>query len=131
MARSVRSTDPGANINNTIVIRIAVFLSRKTLNASLTTLGLAKRSSAIAMPTLAIVAPPISDFDPTNREHWLSSNALILRNTYVANFLDRPAITLPCHEPGGGPVGLMLVGPTMGDAELLRLAAGVEQALTN
>ena len=62
-------------------------------------------------------------------DHWLATNALILRNTYVANFLDRPAITLPCHAPGSGPVGLMLVGPTMGDAALLRLAAGVEAAL--
>ena len=83
---------------------------------------------AIAMPTLAIVAPPIADFTG-DREHWLAANALILRNTYVANFLDRPAITLPCHPPGAGPVGLMLLGATMGDAGLLRLAAGVEAAL--
>ena len=64
-----------------------------------------------------------------DRAHWLAANALILRNTYVANFLDRPAITVPCHPPGSGPVGLMLVGATMDDAALLRLAAGVESAL--
>ncbi len=83
---------------------------------------------ALAMPTLAILAPPIADFTG-DRAHWLAANALILRNTYVANFLDRPAITVPCHPPGSGPVGLMLVGATMGDAALLRLAAGVESAL--
>ncbi len=83
---------------------------------------------ALAMPTLAILAPPIASFTG-DRAHWLTANALILRNTYVANFLDRPAITLPCHPPGSGPVGLTLVGPTMGDADLLRLAAGVESAL--
>ena len=83
---------------------------------------------ALAMPTLAILAPPIADFTG-DREHWLAANALILRNTYVANFLDRPAITLPCHPPDSGPVGLMLLGATMGDAALLRLAAGVESAL--
>ena len=83
---------------------------------------------AIAMPTVAVVAPRIDSFTG-DMDHWLASNALIMRNTYVGNFLDRPAITLPCHPPGSGPVGLMLVGPTMGDAALLRLAAGVEAAL--
>jgi aspartyl-tRNA(Asn)/glutamyl-tRNA(Gln) amidotransferase subunit A len=55
---------------------------------------------------------------------------LILRNTAVGNFLDRCAISLPCHRPGEPPVGLMLMGETMGDARLFSIAAAVETLLT-
>ena len=83
---------------------------------------------AVAMPTLAWVAPPIASIG-NSAEEWLAANARTLRNTFVGNFLDRCAITMPCHEPGSGPVGLMLMGARGGDAALLRLAAGVEAAL--
>jgi aspartyl-tRNA(Asn)/glutamyl-tRNA(Gln) amidotransferase subunit A len=56
-------------------------------------------------------------------------NLLILRNTVPANFLDRCAISLPCHRPGEPPVGLMLMGETMGDTRLFAIAAAVEAAL--
>ena len=55
---------------------------------------------------------------------------LILRNTALGNFLDRCAISLPCHRPGEAPVGLMLMGETMGDARLFQIAAAVEAALS-
>ncbi len=84
---------------------------------------------AVAMPTLAWVAPPILAIG-NSAEEWLAANSRTLRNTFVGNFLDRCAITLPCHEPGSGPVGLMLMGARGGDAALLSLAAGVEDALT-
>jgi len=54
----------------------------------------------------------------------------LLRNTTLANFLDRCSISLPCHQPGEPPVGLMLMGETMGDTKLLRIAASVEAALS-
>jgi aspartyl-tRNA(Asn)/glutamyl-tRNA(Gln) amidotransferase subunit A len=54
---------------------------------------------------------------------------LILRNTAPGNFLDRCAISLPCHRKGEPPVGLMLMGETMGDARLFAIAASVEAAL--
>ena len=83
---------------------------------------------AVAMPTLAWVAPPIAAIG-NSADEWLAANTRTLRNTFVANFLDRCAITMPCHEPGSGPVGLMLMGARGGDAALLSLAAGVEAAL--
>ncbi len=83
---------------------------------------------AVAMPTVPIIAPPITDFTE-DRDRWMAANALILRNTVVANFLGRCAITLPCQAAGEAPVGLMLMGERMGDRALLRLAAGVEAAL--
>ena len=55
------------------------------------------------------------------------STCYILRNTALGNFLDRCAISIPCHRPGDAPVGLMLMGETMGDARLFRIAAAVEK----
>ena len=84
---------------------------------------------AVAMPTLAWVAPPVASIG-NSADEWLAANSRTLRNTFVGNFLDRCAVTMPCHEPGSAPVGLMLMGARGGDAALLSLAAGVEAALT-
>jgi len=54
---------------------------------------------------------------------------LLLRNTTIANFLDRCAISLPCHASGEAPVGLMLMGEAMGDARLLAISVAVEALL--
>jgi aspartyl-tRNA(Asn)/glutamyl-tRNA(Gln) amidotransferase subunit A len=53
----------------------------------------------------------------------------MLRNPGIANFLDRCAITIPCHAPGAAPVGLMLMGEHNADRTLLALARGIEACL--
>jgi aspartyl-tRNA(Asn)/glutamyl-tRNA(Gln) amidotransferase subunit A len=83
---------------------------------------------ALVMPTVPLLPPPIADLVANEAEYW-RVNALMLRNTAFANFLDRCAITLPCHAPGEPPAGLMLMGETMGDQRLFELAAGVEELL--
>jgi len=83
---------------------------------------------AVVMPTVPLLPPPIAELEANEAEYW-RVNALMLRNTAFANFLDRCAITLPCHRPGEPPAGLMLMGETMGDARLFALAAGVERVL--
>ena len=82
---------------------------------------------AVMMPTVPIVAPTIAELD--DEREYNRQNLLILRNTALGNFLDRCAISVPCHRPGDAPVGLMLMGETMGDARLFGIAAGVEAAL--
>jgi aspartyl-tRNA(Asn)/glutamyl-tRNA(Gln) amidotransferase subunit A len=82
---------------------------------------------ALLLPTTPIVPPRIAELDDEREYNRL--NLLILRNTAVANFLDRCAISLPCHRPGEPPVGLMLMGETLGDARLFSIAAAVEAAL--
>jgi aspartyl-tRNA(Asn)/glutamyl-tRNA(Gln) amidotransferase subunit A len=79
------------------------------------------------MPTVPIVAPPIADLD--DEREYNRVNMLVLRNTALGNFLDRCAISIPCHRPGDAPVGLMLMGETMGDARLFRIAAAMEAML--
>ena len=52
-------------------------------------------------------------------------NMLLLRNTTVGNFLDRCAISLPCHAAGELPVGFMLMGEAMADKRVLAMARSV------
>ncbi len=81
----------------------------------------------VVMPTVPIVAPTIASLD--DEREYNRVNMLVLRNTALGNFLDRCAISIPCHRSGDAPVGLMLMGETMGDARLFRIAAAVEAAL--
>jgi aspartyl-tRNA(Asn)/glutamyl-tRNA(Gln) amidotransferase subunit A len=82
---------------------------------------------AVVMPTCPIVAPSLADIAVP--DGFLKNNMLVLRNTSVGNFLDRSALTLPIHEPGTAPVGLMLMGETMGDRRLIQVGLGVEAAM--
>ncbi|WP_428487756.1 amidase [Rhodopila sp.] len=81
----------------------------------------------VLMPTVPIVAPRIAELD--DERAYNSVNMLVLRNTALGNFLDRCAISVPCHRTGDAPVGLMLMGETMGDTRLFSIAAAVEAVL--
>jgi aspartyl-tRNA(Asn)/glutamyl-tRNA(Gln) amidotransferase subunit A len=83
---------------------------------------------ALLCPTAPLVAP---ELDPLVRsdDAFFSANRLLLRNTFVINFLDGCSISLPCHQAGELPVGLMLSAPGGHDAELLGTALSVEAAL--
>jgi aspartyl-tRNA(Asn)/glutamyl-tRNA(Gln) amidotransferase subunit A len=56
-------------------------------------------------------------------------NMRILRNPGLINFLDGCAASLPCHEPGAAPVGLMVCGTANTDRRTLAVAAALERAL--
>jgi aspartyl-tRNA(Asn)/glutamyl-tRNA(Gln) amidotransferase subunit A len=83
---------------------------------------------AIVCPTVPITAPPIADLAASD-EAFFRANSLLLRNTFVANFLDGCAFSLPCHAPGELPVGLMLSAPGGHDAALAAAALAVEATL--
>jgi aspartyl-tRNA(Asn)/glutamyl-tRNA(Gln) amidotransferase subunit A len=80
---------------------------------------------ALIMPTVPIVAPPLASLDA--EEQFRAVNLLVLRNTTIANILDRCAISIPCHRRGDAPVGFMLVGEHGADRRLFAIAAAVEQ----
>ena len=79
---------------------------------------------AVLLPTVAIIAPLLQELQ--SDEAYLRINQLVLRNTAVANFLDRCAVSVPIQEPGEAPVGLMLIGANGDDRRLLAIAAAVE-----
>ena len=82
---------------------------------------------ALIMPTVPIVPPRIANLE--DERDYNRINLHILRNTALGNFFDRCAISLPCHRAGEPPVGLMLMGETLGDPRLFSIAAAVEAAL--
>lgn len=105
---------------------IALCSGRKRLIA-----GAAKATAdfgAVIMPTVPIVAPPLADF-VGNDAQWLAVNRLLLRNPFIANFLDRCALTIPCHRPGTAPVGFTCMGENGDDRRLLRIGLAVESAI--
>lgn len=83
---------------------------------------------AVVMPTCPLLPPAIAALE-ADSDAYTRVNLMQLRNCAVGNFLDRCAISLPCTPRGTAPVGLMLMGETMGDAQLFRVAAAVEAAL--
>jgi len=83
---------------------------------------------AVIMPTTHIVAPPIASVEHDDAA-WLATNLTLIRNPGIANFMDRCALTIPCHGPGEAPVGLTLMGETMSDRALLAIGLEVETAL--
>ncbi|WP_147197837.1 amidase [Pantoea sp. MBD-2R] len=76
------------------------------------------------MPTVPRIAPTIAELDDPQR--YKEINALMLRNTSVINMLDGCAVSLPCHQPGHAPVGLMLAATQGKDAAVLSLALALE-----
>ncbi len=82
---------------------------------------------AVAMPTVALTAPTIGALAAD--DEYARTNLAILRNPSVVNFLDRCALTLPCHEPGEAPVGFSLMGEHLGDRRLIAIGLSCEAVL--
>ena len=78
----------------------------------------------LLMPTSPLVPPLMSAF--ATDEEYARLNFLCLRNTAVANFLNGTAISLPIHEPGEAPAGLMIMAPHGFDRQLFSVAAALE-----
>ncbi|NJS35588.1 MAG: amidase [Brachymonas sp.] len=94
---------------------------------------------AVLSPTVPLVAPPIADVAPVDGKdaaqgavrdaEFFRINALMLRNTSVVNLLDGCGISLPNHQAGQLPSGLMLWQHGGCDAVILQCAALVETVL--
>jgi aspartyl-tRNA(Asn)/glutamyl-tRNA(Gln) amidotransferase subunit A len=84
---------------------------------------------AVVMPTVPLVAPRLADF-AGNEPLWLATNRRMIRNPGIANFLDRCALSIPCHQAGAAPVGFSLMGEHMADRRLLAIGLAVEKILS-
>jgi aspartyl-tRNA(Asn)/glutamyl-tRNA(Gln) amidotransferase subunit A len=85
------------------------------------------RCHALVLPTVPIVAPRIDALVDDDAHH--RANVLSLRNTGLVNLFDGCAISLPIHQQGDAPIGLMLCCLAGGDAQLLTVATMAERAL--
>ncbi len=82
---------------------------------------------AVIMPTTLNTPPPVAAL--ADDKEYLRYNAMSLRNTYIGNFLNGCAISLPMSRPAEAPTGLMLLAPWGQDDGLLAVAAAVEAAI--
>lgn len=82
---------------------------------------------AVILPTTLNTAPAIAEL--AEDRDYLRFNAMSLRNTYVGNFLNGCAISLPMHGPAEAPCGLMAMAPHGHDRALFGVAAALEKVL--
>lgn len=87
-----------------------------------------QRFDAVVAPTVPVLPPRVADLIDDD-DAFGRTNALILRNPSVFNFLDTCALSLPCHLRGDAPVGLMLAGAPHTDDALLAIGRGAEAVL--
>jgi aspartyl-tRNA(Asn)/glutamyl-tRNA(Gln) amidotransferase subunit A len=80
---------------------------------------------AFICPTVPLVAPPIDALD--DDDEYARVNLLMLRNPTVVNLLDGCAVSVPMHEPGEPPTGLMVARLAGNDDAVLRIAAWIEE----
>ncbi|MGI8424856.1 MAG: amidase family protein, partial [Chloroflexota bacterium] len=81
----------------------------------------------IVAPTVPALAPTVSEaagLAPRDASSPLPSG--VARNTFPANLVGLPAITVPCGFAAGLPVGLMILGRPFAEDQLLRIAAAYE-----
>jgi aspartyl-tRNA(Asn)/glutamyl-tRNA(Gln) amidotransferase subunit A len=86
------------------------------------------RFDALLVPTVPIIAPTLAEMESSD-DNFFRVNGLLLRNCGPFNVLDRPCLSVPCHRAGTAPVGLMVVGETMGDARVFAIGQAIEAAI--
>jgi aspartyl-tRNA(Asn)/glutamyl-tRNA(Gln) amidotransferase subunit A len=83
---------------------------------------------AMLMPTTPDTAPTIAEAGKDD-ESYFRFNGRMLRNPSIVNLFDGCAISLPCHEPGSPPVGLMIAGTQNTDHKILAIGLAVEEVV--
>jgi aspartyl-tRNA(Asn)/glutamyl-tRNA(Gln) amidotransferase subunit A len=84
---------------------------------------------AMLMPTTPETAPTIAAASEAD-ESYFRFNGRMLRNASIVNSFDGCALTVPCHEPGTAPVGLMIAGTQNTDPRILAIGLAVEAVLS-
>ncbi len=78
----------------------------------------------LALPTTPIIPPKLAGLE--GPDILGKTSAMVLRNTALSNYLDRPTITIPCHASDSAPVGFSLMGSRHHDRRLLAIATSAE-----
>jgi aspartyl-tRNA(Asn)/glutamyl-tRNA(Gln) amidotransferase subunit A len=95
----------------------------RTINAA------ASGYDAMLMPTTPETAPTIAEASKDD-ETYARLNLRMLRNPAIVNLFDGCALSVPCHEPGTAPVGLMIAGTQNTDRKILEVGLAVEQVVS-
>jgi aspartyl-tRNA(Asn)/glutamyl-tRNA(Gln) amidotransferase subunit A len=84
---------------------------------------------AMLMPTTPETAPTIAEATKDD-ETYLRLNSRMCRNPSVVNLFDGCALSVPCHDPGNAPVGLMIAGTQNTDRRILAIGQAVEEVVS-
>ena len=85
---------------------------------------------AMLCPTVPMVAPLIEPLLKDD-DAFFKVNRLLLRNPSAINYMNGCAWSLPCHQAGQLPVGLMVSGLAGQDAHLARVALALENLINS
>jgi aspartyl-tRNA(Asn)/glutamyl-tRNA(Gln) amidotransferase subunit A len=83
---------------------------------------------AMLMPTTPETAPTIAEASKDD-ETYARLNLRMLRNPAIVNLFDGCALSVPCHEPGAAPVGMMIAGTQNTDRRILAIGLAVEETV--
>lgn len=86
---------------------------------------------ALVMPTLPVKAPPYGEERGLATLLEEGSGSAIANNTLPFNSTHHPAMTVPCGEVDGAPVGMMLVAERFDEETLFTLASAYERSRTD
>ena len=122
--RVIARIRPGETISAARYIELLQSRERfiKTINAA------AHGYDALLMPTTPDTAPTIAEAskDDASYAHY---NGRMLRNPSIVNLFDGCALSVPCHDPGNAPAGLMIAGTQNTDRRILAIGLAVEEAV--
>src|SRR5258708_3578453 len=90
-----------------------------TINAA------ASNYDAMLMPTVPDLAPTIAEATKDDESYFRLNNRM-LRNPSIVNLFDGCALSIPCHEPGTAPVGMMVAGTQNTDRKILAIGLAME-----
>lgn len=83
---------------------------------------------AMLMPTTPDTAPTIAEVTKDD-ESYFRFNGRMLRNPSIVNLFDGCALSIPCHDPGSAPVGLMIAGTQNTDRKILAIGLRMEEVI--
>jgi aspartyl-tRNA(Asn)/glutamyl-tRNA(Gln) amidotransferase subunit A len=81
----------------------------------------------LASPTVPVVAPPLGADSVRLGGADVSVISALIANTFPYNLARLPAVSVPCGDASGLPVGLQLAGAPLADARVLQAAYAYEQ----
>jgi aspartyl-tRNA(Asn)/glutamyl-tRNA(Gln) amidotransferase subunit A len=88
-----------------------------------------QRVDAILAPAVPIAAPRFGEGEVIIEGHQETVRSALVRLNRPANLTGHPAISIPCGVTRDGlPVALQLLAPKWGEATLLAIALGYEEA---
>ena len=115
---------PGETITAANYIELLQLRERfiRTINAA------AGGYDAMLMPTTPDTAPTIAEASKDD-ESYFRLNGRMLRNPSIVNLFDGCALSVPCHDPGSAPVGMMIAGTQNTDRKILAIGLAVEEVV--